>query len=105
MRDNVNVSVQISRVNETGVVFNATVKTDTNGSYVYVWKTSEAGAWEIKVSWDGDQNTKPAESKAEPVNVEAVPPPSAPQNLLPYVAVAIIIIIALSVIYFLIRKH
>ena len=105
MRDNVSVSIQISRVNETVIVLDETVKTDTDGSYVYVWKTSEAGTWEIKVSWDGDQNTKPAESKAEPVNVEAVPPPSAPQNLLPYVAVAIIIIIALSVIYFLIRKH
>jgi len=105
MRESVNVFVQICRVNETGVVFNATVKTDADGFYIYVWKTSEVGTWEIKVSWDGDQNTKPAESKAEPVNVEAVPPPSAPQNLLPYVAVAIIIIIALSVIYFLIRKH
>jgi len=105
MRDNVNVSVQICLVNETGVVFNATVKTDTDGAYAYVWKTYEVGAWEIKVSWDGDQNTKPAESNTELVNVEAVPPPSAPQNLLPYVAVAIIIIIALSVIYFLIRKH
>jgi len=105
MRESVNVSVQISRVNETGIVLNATVKTDADGSYVYVWKTSEVGTWEIKVSWDGDQNTKPAESKTEKVNVEAVPPPSAPQNLLPYVAAAIIIIIALSVIYFLIRKH
>ena len=104
MRENVNVSVQISRANETGIVFNATVKTDAGGSYVYVWKTSEAGIWEIRASWEGDQNAKPAESKAETVNVEATPP-SAPQNLLPYVAAAIIIIIALSVIYFLIRKH
>jgi PKD repeat protein len=103
MREDVNVSVQISRTNETGIVFNATVKTDAGGSYAYVWKTSEAGTWEIRVSWEGDQNAKPAESKAK-VNVEATPP-SAPQNLLPYVAAAIIIIIALSVIYFLIRKH
>lgn len=105
IRENVNVSVQISRANETGIVLNATVKTDAGGSYAYVWKTSEAGTWEIRVSWEGDQNTKPAESKAETVNVEATPSPSAPQNLLPYVAATIIIIIALSVVYFLIRKR
>jgi len=105
IRENVNVSVQISRANETGIVLNATVKTDAGGSYAYVWKTSEAGTWEIRVSWEGDQNTKPAESKAETVNVEATPSPSAPQNLLPYVAATIIIIIALSVVYFLMRKR
>lgn len=105
IRENVNVSVQISRANETDIVLNATVKTDADGSYAYIWKTSEAGTWEIRVSWEGDQNTKPAKSEAKNVNVEASPSPYAPQNFLPYITATIILIIALSVAYFLIRKR
>lgn len=103
MRESVNVSVQISRANETGIMLNATVKTDADGSYAYVWKTSEVGTWEIKVSWDGDQNTYSAESETKTVNVEAASPP--PHDVLPYVIVAIAIIAILTGgVYFMKRK-
>jgi hypothetical protein len=102
-RANESVSIQIYSVNESKFVCNATVKTDMDSFYTYVWKTSEIGTYEIKVRWNGDQNADPAESEAKMVKVEAPPPPL---DVLHYVIVAMVIIAALAVyLYFIKRKR
>lgn len=101
-RANINISVQIYRVNETDPLFDTTVKTDTNSFYTYVWIPSEIGAYEVQISWNGDLNTYPAESDTKTFNVEAQPPPT--QNLLPYAIAAIIVALIAGSIYFFKRK-
>jgi parallel beta-helix repeat protein len=51
-----------------------TVKTDSNSYYTYAWKTTEEGIYEIKASWQGDENTLPAESETKIVMVDSTPP-------------------------------
>ncbi|MFX1441707.1 MAG: PKD domain-containing protein, partial [Promethearchaeota archaeon] len=34
-----------------------TVTTDSDGGYLYVWTPTTAGTYEMKVSWEGDENT------------------------------------------------
>ncbi len=102
-RANINVSVQIYRVNETDPICDTTVKTDTNSFYTYVWTPSEIGAYEVKIRWNGDPNTYPAESETKTVNVEVQPPPT--QNLLPYAIAAIIVALIVGFIYFFKRKR
>jgi len=52
-----------------------TVKTDTNGNYAYIWKTTQAGTYELKASWLGDEETLGAESEVIIVSVWAVEKP------------------------------
>ena len=54
----------------------ATVKTDSNSHYTYLWATIEIGTYEIKASWQGDENTCPAESETKTATV--TPPDSKP---------------------------
>lgn len=102
-RADANVSVQIYSAGESNLICNTTVITDVDGSYTYVWKTSEIGTYEIRVSWEGDQNTYSAESETKTVKVEAASPPS--HDVLLYIIVAIAIIAILTCfVYFMKRK-
>lgn len=51
------------------------VKTDENSQYLYTWTPSITGAYEVKASWLGDENTLPAESTIITVVVLPVTPP------------------------------
>jgi len=88
-----------------GVAWNTTtVTTSSTGGYSYTWTPDEAGTYEVKASWPGDDNNLGAESSIKTVTVEeeAAPPPD---YLLYVVIVIVIVILAAIVIYFLkIRK-
>jgi len=47
----------------------ATVKTDSNSRYTYIWTTNETGTYKIKTSWEGDSNTLPSESETLTIKV------------------------------------
>jgi len=61
----------------------AAVVTDSVGRYAYVWTTTQAGTYELKACWPGDDETLEAESEAIIVNIGAVehPPPPGVHNL------------------------
>jgi len=66
----------------------ATVQTDSNSNYTYLWKTTYVSTYEIKATWAGDEETWQAESDIKTVNVQgytiyimadgSVDPPTAP---------------------------
>jgi len=47
------------------------VDTDDSGHYSYVWTPDNAGAYEIRASWAGDEDTLPAESSIVTIIVKA----------------------------------
>lgn len=48
----------------------ATVTTDTAGQYSWDWATQDAGTYEVKASWAGDEDTMADESDIITVNVQ-----------------------------------
>jgi len=52
----------------------ATVTTDSNGEYSWDWAPQDAGTYEVKASWSGDENTSADESDIETVNVQGAFP-------------------------------
>jgi len=51
----------------------ATVTTDLDSCYTYIWTTTETGTYEIKTSWEGDNNTLPSESEILTIKVSLPP--------------------------------
>ncbi len=49
----------------------ATVSTDSEGGYSYVWSPTTAGTWEVKASWNGDETRLPSESQTQSIIIEA----------------------------------
>lgn len=104
---NITISYKLANVTAWSVL--AIVKTGSNGNYSYPWKTSQAGTYEIKASWPGDENATSAESGKKTVVVEApvTPPPEEehpPDNFL-YILIAVIAIIAVALtLYYYYRK-
>jgi len=88
----------------------ATVTTDSEGKYSYDWTTTEPGSYEVKTSWEGDDNTLADESNVWSVTVKAGEEPPTEEetttNIYPYAAtVAIIIIASATTVYILkVRK-
>jgi hypothetical protein len=79
------------------------IQTDTQGQYAYVWKPDNAGTYEIKVSWSGDQNTSQAESEIRMVKVEPGPSETVPYIVAGLAATAIML--ATAFYFTRIRKH
>jgi hypothetical protein len=69
VRANVLVKISDRPSGGTWTTF-ATVTTNQNGNYSYVWETKTPGTYEIKASWDGDQNTEGAESLVRTLTVK-----------------------------------
>ena len=79
-----------------------TVTTDDNSQYSYIWTPPAATTYEVKASWEGDENTKPNESVTSTVTVNEAPT-GIPLYLIAAVG-AIIIIASCIAAYYLIRK-
>lgn len=72
---NVTISYRLSGYSSWNVL--ATVKTDFNSNYAYVWETNEVGTFNVKANWQGDTNTLPAESQTKTVTInpkDSTPP-------------------------------
>jgi parallel beta-helix repeat protein len=101
-RTNANVTIQFRSSNETNS-WNVTIQTDTNGNYQYIWTTSNSGTYQIKASWQGDANTKSAESETKTVTVEAEP--TQPDAIYYAIAGVLIIAVLAALLYFKLRKR
>jgi len=97
IRLSVNVTIQYRLSgNETWNTLE-TVTTNENGTYSYNWKPETAGTYEVKASWEGDDDTLPGESETLTITVNQAQP-----NVFLYVLAAVAIIaIAATAIYLL----
>ncbi|MDH5376606.1 MAG: PKD domain-containing protein, partial [Candidatus Bathyarchaeota archaeon] len=108
-RASVNVTIEYRSSGENWTTL-ATVTTDSEGEYSYDWKTTEPGTYEVKTTWEGDDNTLASESNFFSVTVEEVEdsPTDDESTTDIYVyaaAVAIIIIGSATTVYILkVRK-
>jgi parallel beta-helix repeat protein len=50
----------------------AMVQTDINSDYIYTWKTTDLGTYEIKAGWAGNESILPGESETKTVTVQHV---------------------------------
>ena len=88
----------------------ATVTTDSEGEYLYDWETTEPGTYEVKTTWEGDDNTLASESNFFSVTVGEVEDSSTDEgsttDIYVYAAaVAVIIIGSAATVYILkVRK-
>jgi len=95
------VRILIRGVNGS-IILNATVETDVNGYYEYVWQSLDVGTHRIRASWEGDDYAQPAESQTLAVEVKAKPE----TPLWQYAAVgAAIAIVVLAVVFSKRRKR
>jgi hypothetical protein len=103
VRGNVTVTIQSRKSGVAAWTTLATVKTDSNSHYSYIWTPETAGTYEIKASWAGDPNTEGNESDAQTVTVKG-----ATAGIDPYIlaaaAVGVIAIIAIVVYFVKVRK-
>ncbi len=91
----------------------ATVTTDNQGQYSYVWTLGTAGTYNVQARWEGDENILPDESDPQTITVQGPTPPQSPGIPLSIIAVAVVaiaIVTAGIAGYFLkarkaIRKH
>jgi len=57
-----------------GLILNETVKTASDGSYIYTFKTDEIGDWNVTASWAGDATYERAVSETLPFEVRDMTP-------------------------------
>jgi nitrous oxidase accessory protein len=106
-RAGVNVTIEYRSNGENWTTL-ATVTTDSEGEYSYDWKTTEPGSYEVKTTWEGDDNTLASESNLLNVAVreeEDSPTDDGSTTDIYAAAVAIIIIGSVATVYILkVRK-
>ena len=102
-RPDVNVTIQFRLSgNETWNTLE-TVTTDENSTYSYDWKPDKVGIYEIKASWEGDDDTLPSESEILTIKVEEAPS-SIVYFLYAGAAVAVIVVAAIAIYFLRVRK-
>ena len=74
-----------------------TATTDSNGYYSATWKPSDAGTYEVKASWAGDENTEGAES--EVITIEA----GAAQDFFMYAVAGIVIVGVIAALFYFMK--
>lgn len=106
IRAEVNVAIYYRLAGENWTTLKI-VETGSDGSYTYIWQTTEEGLFQLKTAWLGDIDTLPAESGVKNVQVESSLEPPPPADILPYVLIAVVLIailIAVSIYYWKFRK-
>jgi hypothetical protein len=91
----VNVTIQYRPSGGTWALF-AIVTTDSEGNYSYDWTTTEPGSYEVKASWEGNDNILAAESVVWTVTVKE---PATNIYLYAVMAVAVVIAVSATVVY------
>ena len=98
----VNITIKISVNNIT--LHTKIVKTDQKGNFHYSWFPNEEGVYEIMASWEGDQETKPANSEKVTVYVKKMEKQNN-QNLTSYYYCIPILMAILLLSYSYLRKR
>jgi len=112
LRPNVNVTILYRSIGETGWTTLVNVTTDLNSNYSYAWYPAQAGIYEGKTFWEGDDMTLGAESSVMNLTVEEVPvggvwiPVDKLELLAPYIGLTILLAVAvITVVYVKKRKR
>ena len=90
-----NVTIQY-RINSGKWVTLESIKTDSEGHYLYTWNLTQEGTSEIKTIWSGNLNMFPVESEVKMFNVKAIVETPLP-DLLSYLKSAIILIVIIII--------
>lgn len=101
-RSGVIVTIQARLEGETESAVGTTA-TDSTGSYSLTWTPEEAGTYEVRAIWGGDDNTISDQSEWETVTVNEAESPIPWYYIVGGVA-AVVIIIAVAVYFLKIRK-
>ncbi len=97
-RPGVNVTIQYRLSgNETWNTLE-TVTTNENSTYSYNWKPETVGTYEVKASWQGDNDTLPGESETLTITVNQAQP-----NVFLYVLAAVAIIAMAAIAIYLLK--
>jgi len=92
---NANLTIQY-RINDGEWATLQTIKTDSEGFCFYTWNLTQTGSYEIRTIWPGTLDVFPVESEIRMFNVEAAGQATS-GNFQPYLAAAIISVIALII--------
>ncbi|UCE15713.1 MAG: right-handed parallel beta-helix repeat-containing protein [Candidatus Bathyarchaeota archaeon] len=103
VRASVNVTIEY-RPSDGNWTTLATVTTDSESKYSHNWTTTEPGSYEVKTSWEGDDNTLADESDVESATVKEIEKPVTDIYLYTAATAAIITVSAMAVYIFKVRK-
>ena len=104
VRAGVNVTIWYRPSGETDWTFVANATTDSDGNYNYTWTPEEAGTYELKASWEGDDITLDDESDPPYPTLTVKGASGIPLEIVAAAVVAIIVIIVIVVYFVKIRK-
>jgi len=79
-------------------------QTNVNSQYSYTWTPSAAGTYEVKASWEGDENTQPNESTIFIIKVNEAPT-GVPLYLIAAAGAIVIIAIGIAAYSLKRKKH
>jgi len=102
MRENVNVTIQSRKKGDEEWALIGNTTTDSNGIYSYDWKPNATGTYDVKASWEGDEETLGDESDVQTLKVKGEP--GFPLWIVIVAVVAIIVIAAVAVYFVKFRK-
>jgi hypothetical protein len=94
------VTIRVNR-DSTGWTTAGTATTDAEGNYEYEWTPSEAGTYQVRVSWDGNVNTLDSESETKTVTVSS----GGLGDVYIYIAAGAVILIAVVAVVFFLRRR
>ena len=80
------------------------VTTDGNSQYSFTWVPPSAAIYEVKASWEGDQNTYSSESLTSTITVNEAPT-GIPTYAIVAIAIVIIAAIGVAVYYLRTKRH
>ena len=69
-KNDVEVTIQRVTVGTSNWGNISKIRTDEDGSYVYVWTADQWGTWDFRAIWDGDESIRGAESERIEVKVD-----------------------------------
>jgi len=98
----VTVTIQY-RLNGGEWISLANATTDANSNYTYTWTPEKAGTYEVKASWEGDENTEGDESDMETLTVKKATE-GIPLEIVIVLVAAIVVIAAIAVYFLKVRK-
>ncbi len=98
-RAGVTVTLEYKLANETDWTILGTDETDSQSLFSFTWTTPPLGKYEIRARWPGDSSTEEATSETKTVEiVESLPVDF--MAYVPYIALAIVIVLVGLVVYF-----
>lgn len=81
------------------------VTADNDGQYSFAWAPPSAATYEVRASWQGDQNTYSSESNTYTITVNEAPTGLPIYVIIAAVAIVIIVAIGIAVYYMKTRRH